>query len=87
MPQPLNTYKRVNAHAVMPIAHKIAAHPAILDMVESVLEPNILLYSKEFLIKEPQTKHVVTMHQDLAYCGLGEVDVLSLCGLPCRLQT
>ena len=74
LPHPLNTYKRVNAHVVMPIAHEIAAHPAILDVVESILGPDILLYSTEFLIKEPQTKHVVTMHQDLAYWGLGEID-------------
>lgn len=58
----------------MPIPHEIAAHPAILDVVESVLEPDILLYSKELIIKESQTKYVVTMHQDLAYWGLGEID-------------
>jgi len=51
----------------MPMPHEIAAHPAILDLVESVFEPDILLYSKELIIKESQTKHVVTMHQDFAY--------------------
>ena len=58
LPRPLNTYKRVNAHIVMPIAYEIAACPTILDVVESILGPDILLYSTEFLIKEPQTKHV-----------------------------
>ena len=58
----------------MPAAHEIAAHPVILDVVESVLGLDILLYSKELLIKESQTKHVVTMHQDLACWGLGEID-------------
>ena len=58
----------------MPIPHEIAAHPKTLDVVESVLEPDILLYSKELIIKESQTKYVVTMHQDLAYWGLGEID-------------
>ena len=72
--RPLNTYKRVNAHVVMPIAHEIAAHPRILDAVEGILGPDILLYSTEFLIKEGKTKHIVTMHQDLAYWGLGEID-------------
>ena len=74
MPLSLNTYKRINAYVVMPIPHEIAAHPKILDVVESVLEPDILLYSKELIIKESQTKYVVTMHQDLAYWGLGEID-------------
>ena len=58
----------------MPLAYEIAAHSAILDVVEGILGPDVLLYSTEFLIKEPRTKHVVTMHQDLAYWGLGEID-------------
>ena len=67
LPRALNVYKRVNAHVVMPLAYEFAAHSAILDVVEGILGPDILLYSTEFLVKEPQTKHVVTMHQDLAY--------------------
>ncbi|MBT7999841.1 phytanoyl-CoA dioxygenase family protein, partial [Planktomarina temperata] len=74
LPRALNVYKRVNAHIVMPLAYEIAAHSAILDVVEGILGPDVLLYSTEFLIKEPRTKHVVTMPQDLAYWGLGEID-------------
>lgn len=77
LPQPLNTYKRVNAQVVMPLAHEIGTHPAILDAVEGVLGPDVMLYSVEFLIKEPRTKAVVTMHQDLTYWGMGEIDVLT----------
>ncbi|WP_371228689.1 phytanoyl-CoA dioxygenase family protein [Roseovarius sp. 2305UL8-3] len=76
LPLPLNSYKRVNAHCVMPLAHRIAMTPAILDAVEGVLGPDILIYSVEFFIKEPHTKHVVTMHQDLTYWGFGAVDHL-----------
>lgn len=74
LPLPLNTYKRVNAQIVMPLAHEIGMHPAILDAVEMILGPDIMLYSTEFLIKEPHTKHVVTMHQDLAYWGMADMD-------------
>ncbi len=74
LPLPLNTYKRVNAQAVMPLACEIGLHDPILDVVEGVLGPNVMLYSVEFLIKEPRTKHVVTMHQDLAYWGMGQMD-------------
>ncbi len=72
--KPLMTYKRVNAHLVMPLAHEIGTHPGILDIVEGVLGPDILLYSVEFLTKEPKTDAIVTMHQDLAYWGYGESD-------------
>ena len=36
-----------------------------------------MLYSVEFLIKEPQTKAVVTMHQNVTYWGMGEIDGLT----------
>ena len=71
---PLNTYKRVNAQVVMPLACEIGLHGQILDAVEGILGPDIMLYSVEFLTKEPHTKHIVTMHQDLAYWGMGDMD-------------
>ena len=71
---PLNTYKRVNAQVVMPLACEIGLHAPILDAVEGILGPDVMLYSVEFLIKEAHTKHVVTMHQDLAYWGMGDMD-------------
>lgn len=77
LPHPLNTYKRVNAQVVMPIAQKLGTHSGILDAVEGILGPDIMLYSVEFLIKEPRTKAVVTMHQDLTYWGMGEIDELT----------
>ncbi|MEL7124668.1 MAG: phytanoyl-CoA dioxygenase family protein [Pseudomonadota bacterium] len=76
LPHPLNTYKRVNAHVVMPMAAHIALDPGILDVIEGVLGPDILVYSTEFFIKEPQTKQIVSMHQDLTYWGLGAIDGL-----------
>jgi hypothetical protein len=74
LPLPLNTYKRVNAQIVMPLACEIGLHSPILDAVEGVLGPDVMLYSVEFLTKEAHTKHVVTMHQDLAYWGMGDMD-------------
>lgn len=71
LPQPLNTYKRVNAQCVMPLAYQIGAEPGILNVVEGILGPDILIYAVEFFIKEPKTRHKVTMHQDLTYWGLG----------------
>ena len=76
LPLPLNTYKRVNAHCVMPLAWRIGADPRLLDVVEGLLGPDIMIYAVEFFIKEPRTSHVVSMHQDLTYWGLGEIDGL-----------
>lgn len=76
LPQPLSTYKRINAHFVMPMAYRIGADPRILDAVEGVLGPDIMIYAVEFFIKEPNTRQIVSMHQDLTYWGLGAIDGL-----------
>lgn len=76
LPLPLNTYKRINSHCVIPMAHRIAADPRALDVVEGILGPDILIWSVEFFIKEPHTKHIVSMHQDLTYWGFGAVEHL-----------
>ncbi|GAB5437302.1 phytanoyl-CoA dioxygenase family protein [Falsiruegeria mediterranea] len=72
LPKPLMTYKRNHAHMVMPLAAKLATDARILDAVEGILGPDLMIWSAEFFIKEPHTKHVVGMHQDLTYWGLGE---------------
>lgn len=74
LPQPLNTYKRVNAAVVMPFVADLARDPAILDVVEGILGPDILIYAAEFFTKEPKTSQIVSMHQDLTYWGLGAID-------------
>ena len=51
-------------------AYELASHPAILDAVEAVIGPDIMLYDATFIIKEPQTKAHVSWHQDLTYWGL-----------------
>ncbi len=72
LPRSVKTYKRVNAHAVMPFAYDLAQRAELLDVVEGILGPNILIYGVEFFIKEPKTPHYVSMHQDLTYWGLGD---------------
>ena len=71
LPLPLNTYKRVNAQCVIPMAAQLGADPRILDAVESLLGPDILIYGVEFFVKEAKTRQMVSMHQDLTYWGLG----------------
>ena len=72
LPRSVKTYKRVNAHAVMPFAYDLAQRSELLDVVEGILGPNILIYGVEFFIKEPSTRQFVSMHQDLTYWGLGD---------------
>lgn len=72
LPHPLLQYKRINSNCVLPMAAKMAMDPRVLDVVEGILGPDILIWSAEFFIKEANTTHIVGTHQDLTYWGMGE---------------
>ncbi|RMF37623.1 MAG: phytanoyl-CoA dioxygenase family protein [Alphaproteobacteria bacterium] len=74
LPRPLNQYRRVNSHCVIPLAARMAMDPRVLDVVEGILGPDLMIWSAEFFIKEPRTRQIVSMHQDLTYWGLGATD-------------
>jgi chlorinating enzyme len=64
----------VNAHLVSEPSRAAAHDPRILDAVESILGPDLMLWSCEYFIKEARTAKVVSWHQDLTYWGMGETD-------------
>ncbi|MEM9032380.1 MAG: phytanoyl-CoA dioxygenase family protein, partial [Pseudomonadota bacterium] len=65
---------RVNGHVVVPLLADVARTPAILDVVEGVLGPNLLVWSVELFIKEPRSSKTVSWHQDITYWGMGETN-------------
>ena len=66
-----------NCHLLFPNLCEIAQRPAVLDAVEHVIGPNILLWSAGFFIKYPQTKSFVSWHQDSTYWGLEPPDIVT----------
>ena len=72
LPKPLSSYKRGPANAVIPMVASVAKDKRVLDVVEAILGPNILIWAAEFFIKEKKTDNFVGMHQDLTYWGMGE---------------
>ena len=61
---------RVKPYLVMTSAFAIATHPVLLDAVESLLGPDILLWDSAYVVKEPHSDDYVSWHQDLTYWGL-----------------
>ncbi|MFT5895000.1 MAG: ectoine hydroxylase-related dioxygenase (phytanoyl-CoA dioxygenase family) [bacterium] len=45
--------------------------PTVLDAVESIIGPNLMIWGADFFIKEPHSPMRVSMHQDLTYWGFG----------------
>jgi hypothetical protein len=61
---------KFKAHTFLRSPFELATRPAMLDLVEALLGPNILLYNVSYIIKEPHTSAHVCWHQDLTYWGL-----------------
>lgn len=57
------------AHVVLPFLVAIARNRLLLDAIEDVIGPDIVLYDSDFFIKEPATPGFVSWHQDLTHCG------------------
>ena len=65
---------RTNAQYLLPFVHHVATAPQLLDRIESILGPDLLLWSAEFFIKGAHSDKIVSWHQDLTYWGLGDTD-------------
>ena len=49
---------------------EIARNPTLLDPIEDLLGPDILLWDGAYVIKEPRNTKYISWHQDLTYWGL-----------------
>ena len=61
---------RSMAYLLMPWAANLARDPRILDKVEALLGPDILIFTSTFFIKEPHSPTIAAWHQDSTYYGL-----------------
>jgi len=61
-------------HLLFRFANAICRDEKLLDVVESILGPDILVWGSTFFIKEPKTDTYVSWHQDMKYWGLSDTD-------------
>jgi chlorinating enzyme len=61
---------RSRTHVLLPWVHGLVSHPSILDAVESLIGPNILVFTSTWFIKEPESAAIAAWHQDATYFGL-----------------
>lgn len=57
-------------HLFFDWAHKVVSHKALLDVVESILGDDILVYGTLVLAKQPHDLRYASWHQDSFYSGL-----------------
>ena len=61
---------RSRTHVLLTWVHALVSHPAILDAVEALIGPNILVFTSTWFIKEPESTAIAAWHQDATYFGL-----------------
>ena len=64
-------------HVIFRFAESIVRTPRILDVVEDIIGPDIMVWGSTFFIKEPYTESYVSWHQDLRYWGLDSESMVS----------
>ncbi len=69
-PQALNAENRNNAHLCFSFLDELVHHPVLLNAVEDLVGGDFALWGSVLFIKEPQTRHFVSWHQDATYMGL-----------------
>ena len=63
-----------SVYNVLPAMYDVVTSPAVTDSVAEVLGEDLLLLKCNMFIKEPNTPHFVSWHQDLTYWGLAQHD-------------
>jgi ectoine hydroxylase-related dioxygenase (phytanoyl-CoA dioxygenase family) len=69
---------KAKVHTLLRSAYELATHPKVLDVVEALLGPNILLHNVTYIVKEPGSRSHVSWHQDLTYWGFNSDDQVSM---------
>jgi non-haem Fe2+, alpha-ketoglutarate-dependent halogenase len=66
------------AHSIFRFANDLVRNTTILDAVEELIGPDILVWGSTFFTKEAQSPSYVSWHQDLRYWGLSSDDLVSV---------
>lgn len=73
----MKTIYRNKPHLVFKWADQLIRHPKILDAVEDILGPDLLVWGSSFFIKEARDPAYVSWHQDSTYWGLSHPDIVT----------
>jgi hypothetical protein len=73
----MKTNYRNKPHLVFKWADELIRHPKILDAVEDILGPDLLVWGSSFFIKEANDPAYISWHQDSTYWGLSHPDIVT----------
>lgn len=59
---------------LLPSFDRLVRHPKLIEAASQILGPDLMVWSSGLFIKEANTPHFVTWHQDLTYWGLDDAE-------------
>ena len=75
---PLKGSNRFKNHLLFKWLADLIRSPSILDLVESLIGPDIMVWSTDWWIKEPRSASFVSWHQDSQYWGLDTTKLVTV---------
>lgn len=75
---PLEGSHRFKSHLIFKWLADLARAPHVLDAVEGLIGPDIMLWTTHWFIKEPNSPQYVSWHQDSNYWGLDTKGLVSV---------
>lgn len=73
-PSGYRKYMRGKSHLVFQFVDELCRQPGLLDAVEPILGPDLMIWAAAFFVKPPRSAGFVSWHQDLNYWGLDGTD-------------
>lgn len=65
---------RSSPDRVLPAFDRLVQHPRLIEGVSAILGADLLVWNGGTFIKEPNSPHIVSWHQDLTYWGLSDAE-------------
>jgi ectoine hydroxylase-related dioxygenase (phytanoyl-CoA dioxygenase family) len=62
---------------LLPSFDRMIRHPKLVAAAQDVLGPDLLVWSSALFIKEANSPHIVSWHQDLTYWGLDDAEEIT----------
>ena len=75
---PVNGKWRYKSSLVFPWVDRLMRKPKILDLVEDLLGPNLMVWTTHLYPKEPSDGRFISWHQDSAHWGLDSSKILTV---------
>ena len=69
---------RYKSHLVFPWINRLMREPVILDHVESLLGPDLMVWTSHLYPKEPGDGRFISWHQDAAHWGLDSEQIVTV---------